>query len=121
MTRLCARSLVVDQDLVDMEDMDRGLCTTAEEVGVVPLRQLPPLLLAEEEADTADTDRTCLTTADTVLPITAGDGPCPTEVEEVGVVPLRQLPPLLLAEEEVDTADLGITLRNPLLTTLLPW
>ena len=70
MTRLCARSLVVDQDLVDMEDMDRGLCTTAEEVGVVPLRQLPPLLLAEEAAD---------------------------------------------------TADLGITLRNPLLTTLLPW
>ena len=71
MTRLCARSLVVDQDLVDMEDMDRGLCTTAEEVGVVPLRQLPPLLLAEEQVDTA--------------------------------------------------ADLGITLRNPLLTTLLPW
>ena len=97
MTRLCARSLVVDQDLVDM-DRRVGLRTTAE--------------------DTADTDRTCLTTADT-LPITAGDGPCPTEVEEVGVVPLRQLPPLLLAEEEVDTADLGITLRNPLLTTLL--
>ena len=97
MTRLCARSLVVDQDLVDM-DRRVGLRTTAE--------------------DTADTDRTCLTTAGT-LPITAGDGPCPTtEVEEVGVVPLRQLPPLLLAEEEVDTAD---TLRNPLLTTLLPW
>ena len=66
MTRLCVRSLVVDQDLVDMEDMDRGLCTTAEEVGVVPLRQLPPLLLAEEEVDTADTLRNPLLT--TLLP-----------------------------------------------------
>ncbi|XRB10059.1 hypothetical protein NFJ02_44g112230 [Pycnococcus provasolii] len=40
-------------------------------------------------------------------PYYGGDGPCPTTAEEVGVVPLRQLPPLLLAEEEVDTADLG--------------
>ena len=99
MTRLCARSMVVDQDLVDM-DRRAGLRTTAE--------------------DTADTDRTCLTTADT-LPITAGDGPCPTmEVEEdTAVVALRQLPPLLLAEEEVAVADPGITLRSPPLTTLL--
>jgi len=71
--------------------------------------------------DTADTDRTCLTTADT-LPITAGDGaPCPTmEVEEVVVVPLLQLLPLLLAAAAVvDTADLDITLHDPLLTSLL--
>jgi hypothetical protein len=39
--------------------------------------------------------------------------------EDTAVVALRQLPPLLLAAVAVAVADPGITLRNPLLTTLL--